>query len=770
MKRRMTIFLTICLLAGLALWSAGRGVKAKTTLAVAAIAIESPVPAAINVPAGGPSAAAQAASGCATPSFAVATSFGAGDGPSSVTTGDFNADGRLDLATANEFSDNISILLGRAGGFAAATNFGAGGGPQSVTTGDFNADGKLDLATANIFSNNVSILLGDGLGGFAAATNFGAGDAPRSVTTGDFNADGKLDLATANDFSNNVSILLGNGMGGFAAAANFGAGSSPASVTTGDFNSDGKLDLATANIFSDNVSALLNTCTTNTAPVAQCKNVTVAAGASCTAYASIDNGSYDPDSGDTITVAQSPAGPYPLGATTVTLTVTDARGASSSCSAIVTVVDNTPPAITASARKADNTPYTAGAWTNQSVTVHFTCSDLCSGISSCPADVTLSSSGVTALVSGIAIDGAGNTASTGFGPVQIDKTPPAVSVTGVAHGATYPLGAVPAAACNTTDAHSGVATAATLNVTGGNAHGVGTFTATCGSATDNVGNTSAPVSVSYTVAYNLNKFVALAQEGVELDQRSSVVSGDVGARIASSGPFLGNGVEVSIGQQVDMLNPASRLLGDSLFIRQGATVYNPSYNDLTNNGSILGTSVTPLNLALIPALPALPAISPGTQNIEVEQQGALTLNAGGYGDLTVRQRATITFTGGVYHFQSWNVGQLVNLHFLAPTEIRIAGKLGVDQRSYLGPAPSATGLTAKDIVIYVAGQNGNSGALGGDPKAAVFGQITTLKANVVVPFGTLLLRQRTEATGAFFGKWVQAGQQVKLTLESRFGL
>ena len=306
-------------------------------------------------------------------------------------------------------------------------------------------------------------------------------------------------------------------------------------------------------------------------------------------------------------------------------------------------------------------------------------------------------------------------------------------------------------------------------LTGGNAQGVGTFAAACGSATDNVGNTSAPVSVSYTVAYSLNKFVALAQEGVELDQRASIVSGDVGARIRSNGPFLGDGVEVSIGQQVEMLNPVSHLLGDSIFIRQGATVYNPSYNDITNNGTVLGASVTPLTPSLIPALPALPAITPGTQNFEVEQQGTLTLNAGSYGDLVVRQRATITFTGGVYHFRSWDVGQLVNPHFLAPAEIRIAGKLGVDQRSYLGPAPSATGLTAKDIVIYVAGQNGQSGTLGADPKAAVFGQITTLKANVVVPNGTLLLRQRTEATGAFFGKWVQAGQQVKLTLESRLG-
>jgi hypothetical protein len=84
----------------------------------------------------------------------------------------------------------------------------------------------------------------------------------------------------------------------------------------------------------------------NQPPVAVCQNMTVVAGPDCTAAASIDNGSFDPDAGDTITLTQSPPGPYPLGNTTVTLTVTDSHGAMSSCTAIVTVVDETPPSIT----------------------------------------------------------------------------------------------------------------------------------------------------------------------------------------------------------------------------------------------------------------------------------------------------------------------------------------------------------------------------------------------------------------------------------------
>ena len=83
----------------------------------------------------------------------------------------------------------------------------------------------------------------------------------------------------------------------------------------------------------------------NKPPTAACKNVTVSAGASvCSASASVDNGSSDVD-GDPITLAQAPAGPYTLGATAVTLTVTDSFAAASSCSGNVTVVDTTPPSI-----------------------------------------------------------------------------------------------------------------------------------------------------------------------------------------------------------------------------------------------------------------------------------------------------------------------------------------------------------------------------------------------------------------------------------------
>lgn len=117
----------------------------------------------------------------------------------------------------------------------------------------------------------------------------------------------------------------------------------------------------------------------NTPPVAKCKDVTVSAGANCTAYTSIDDGSFDPDPGDTITLSQSPPGPYPLGSTLVTLTVTDNHGASSQCTGTVTVVDTTPPTITCPSNitTPEDPPGSGGAVVNYSPP---TVSDNCSGV------------------------------------------------------------------------------------------------------------------------------------------------------------------------------------------------------------------------------------------------------------------------------------------------------------------------------------------------------------------------------------------------------
>jgi HYR domain len=251
---------------------------------------------------------------------------------------------------------------------------------------------------------------------------------------------------------------------------------------------------------------------TNAPPVALCQNVTVPAGANCTANASIDNGSYDPDSGDTTTVSQSPAGPYSLGNTSVTLTVTDNHGASSTCSATVTVEDNTNPAITGC--PSDITVYTGSGATTCDATASWTAptaSDNCPGVSlgsnHNPGD-TFPVGPTT--VTYTATDGAGNTATCSFTVTVVDNTDPVIS--GCPSNITVYTGSG-ATTCDATA--SWTAPTASDNCPGvslGSNHNPGdTFplgpTTVTYTATDGAGNT-ATCSFTVTVVDNTNPVIA----------------------------------------------------------------------------------------------------------------------------------------------------------------------------------------------------------------------------------------------------------------------
>jgi hypothetical protein len=193
------------------------------------------------------------------PGFVAPLAFDAGHWPISVATGDFVGNGVLDLATANETSSNVSVLLGNGDGtFQSAKNFLAGSYPTAIAAGDLRANGILDLAVANGFSDNISILLGNGDGTFQQPHNYAcSGTAPVSLALADLRRDGILDIVVANAGTDSVSVFLGNGDGTFQGAKDLATGKQPRSVTVADFNGDGIPDLAVPNAGSNNVSVLL---------------------------------------------------------------------------------------------------------------------------------------------------------------------------------------------------------------------------------------------------------------------------------------------------------------------------------------------------------------------------------------------------------------------------------------------------------------------------------------------------------------------------------
>ena len=175
--------------------------------------------------------------------------------PYSIAVGDFNGDGKTDMAVA---SGGLTVLLGNGDGtFTVGRAPTIQVSPTCVQAGDFNGDGKLDLAamgfptTASSPSGRLAILTGNGDGTFTPTSTvnipYTTFIADYSMAAGDFDGDGKLDLAVANGAVNNVTIVMGNGDGTFVQSTTLPMGISPRDLTAADFAGNGKAGLAVVN-------------------------------------------------------------------------------------------------------------------------------------------------------------------------------------------------------------------------------------------------------------------------------------------------------------------------------------------------------------------------------------------------------------------------------------------------------------------------------------------------------------------------------------------
>ncbi|HEX8816159.1 MAG TPA: VCBS repeat-containing protein [Terriglobales bacterium] len=199
--------------------------------------------------------------------FTPGASYSIGSDPYDITVADFNGDGILDLATANNGPNSISVFFGNGNGtFKSPVNYYSPS-PERVLAVDLNGDGRPDLAVLAYCGGEpkvcnhgaVQVLLNTGKGKFGTPTYFPVGVGPDGIAAADLNHDGNIDLVVANNnfqAPSTVSVLFGRGDGTFEWPDSYNVGDGPAGLAVADLNHDGSLDIAVANVGSSTLSIL----------------------------------------------------------------------------------------------------------------------------------------------------------------------------------------------------------------------------------------------------------------------------------------------------------------------------------------------------------------------------------------------------------------------------------------------------------------------------------------------------------------------------------
>jgi len=188
---------------------------------------------------------------CPTTEFDGAKSFPTGGTSYFVVSGDFNYDGKRDIATASD--TGVSILIGDGNGrFAAPKRILLPNLTKALEKADLNNDGIMDLAVAMLGANSgtVAILLGTPSGDFGVANTLPLTGLPQTLRIGDLNGDDYPDIAIAQSGTNSVAVFLGQGNGSFGAVTNYPIGANGYGLVVRDFNNDGKQDMIASSGFN----------------------------------------------------------------------------------------------------------------------------------------------------------------------------------------------------------------------------------------------------------------------------------------------------------------------------------------------------------------------------------------------------------------------------------------------------------------------------------------------------------------------------------------
>lgn len=183
--------------------------------------------------------------------------------PEGVIMRDFNKDGNPDLLVTASGTNQYGYFKGNGttNTFPRIDWVSTGAGPCDIDAGDFNGDGKLDIAIISNSNSSVYVHLGNANDTFYAYSTLTTLSSGRGIEVKDFNNDGYIDIAVCAEGSNKVSVFKGNGNNTYQTREDYTVSSYPHGLISGDLNNDGRRDLVSSNYGNgsgNTVSILMN--------------------------------------------------------------------------------------------------------------------------------------------------------------------------------------------------------------------------------------------------------------------------------------------------------------------------------------------------------------------------------------------------------------------------------------------------------------------------------------------------------------------------------
>jgi hypothetical protein len=297
---------------------------------------------------------------------------------------------------------------------------------------------------------------------------------------------------------------------------------------------------------------------------------------------------------------------------------------------------------------------------------------------------------------------------------------------------------------------------------------------------ENEASTSRTVNVVVTA----NTHVILATNSIYLKSRSQVRSGNVSANGPGVKPFMNSKNELTVGSRA-VTAESSRLSGQDVRVKSRAKIHGTlNYEKLKADRNSEIANPVEVGADFWPVVDTLPEFltgTPGTEDVEVRSRRSDEIEAGSYGKVRVKSKATLTFTGGVYYILSFDADSNSKIYFASETTLIIKDSFETGSKSYFGPAKDSA-IDASDILVYVEGDedygkkpkkgkkddddNKGKGGSVKSPKIAKVGSEASLRANLYAPSGTIYISSKAGVEGSFISRDVSVGSRAHVSLKS----